>query len=70
VHHRLADIISLVKHAAKGEAPIFTAEERVDRAMKQLRAQSTFSDEQLQWLQLIREHLVKNLNYRTGTISI
>ncbi len=61
VHHRLADIISLVKHAAKDEAPIFTAEERVDRAMNQLRAQRRFSEEQLQWLQLIREHLVKNL---------
>lgn len=61
VHHRLADIISLVKHAAKDEAPIFTAEERVDRAMNQFRAQRGFSDEQLQWLQLVREHLVKNL---------
>jgi type I restriction enzyme R subunit len=61
VHHRLADIISLVKHAAKDEAPILTAEERVDRAMGQLRAQHGFSEEQLQWFQLIREHLVKNL---------
>lgn len=29
--------------------------------MSQLLAQNRFSDEQLQWLQLIREHLVKNL---------
>lgn len=61
VHHRLADIISLVKHAAKDASPIYTAEERVDHAMSQLLAQNRFSDEQLQWLQLIREHLVKNL---------
>jgi len=61
VHHRLADIISLVKHAAKEEAPIYTAEERVDRVMSQLETQHRFSDDQLQWLQLIREHLVKNL---------
>jgi type I restriction enzyme R subunit len=61
VHHRLADIISLVKHAAKDEAKIFTAEERVDRAMTQLQSKSRFSDEQAQWLQLIREHLVTNL---------
>ncbi|HQR04049.1 MAG: hypothetical protein JSR19_00215 [Proteobacteria bacterium] len=61
VHHRLADIISLVKHAAKAEAPIYTAEERVDHALSQLLAQNQFTDEQRQWLQLIREHLVKNL---------
>lgn len=61
VHHRLADIISLVKHAAKDASPIYTAEERVDHAMTQLLAQNQFSDEQLQWLQLIREHLIKNL---------
>lgn len=61
VHHRLADIISLVKHAAKEESPIYSAEERVDHAMSQLQAQNSFSGEQLQWLQLIREHLVKNL---------
>ncbi|MBI2308488.1 MAG: hypothetical protein HYU78_14445 [Rhodocyclales bacterium] len=57
----LADIISLVKHAAKEASPIYTAEERVGHAMSQLLAQNRFSDEQLQWLQLIREHLVKNL---------
>jgi type I restriction enzyme, R subunit len=61
VHHRLADIISLVKHAALDEAPIFTAEERVDRAMSQVQALHMFTGEQQQWLQLIREHLVKNL---------
>jgi type I restriction enzyme R subunit len=61
VHHRLADIISLVKHAAKEALPILTAEERVDRALSQLQANNSFSNEQQQWLQLIREHLVKNL---------
>ncbi len=62
VHRRLADIISLVKHAAKEQAPIYTAEERVDRALAALQTKSDFNTEQLQWLQLIREHLVKNLS--------
>ncbi len=33
-HKDLADIISMVKHAAKDEEPIFTAGERVDKALK------------------------------------
>lgn len=48
VHHRLADIISLVKHAAKAEAPIYTAAEQVDHALSQLLAQNQFTDEQRQ----------------------
>ena len=34
----LADIISMVKHAARQEEPILTAEERVDRAMEKVTA--------------------------------
>jgi type I restriction enzyme, R subunit len=62
VHRKaLADIISMVKHAAKSEEPIFTAEERVDRALKRVKSSKSFSTDQDQWLGLIREHLIKNL---------
>jgi type I restriction enzyme R subunit len=58
--HELADIISIVKHAARGE-PLLSAGERVDRAMARLRAGKTFTPEQERWLELIRNHLVENL---------
>jgi type I restriction enzyme R subunit len=59
-HDNLADIISIVKHAAKGE-PLLSAEERVDRAMATLRIGKTFTPEQERWLGLIRNHLIENL---------
>lgn len=62
VHDKaLADIISMVKHAAIEEEPIYTAEERVDRAIKIVMAGKSFDEEQIKWLGLIREHLIKNL---------
>jgi len=57
----LADIISMIKHATHEESPIYNAQERVDRAMKKLMDNKSFSHEQQQWLSLIREHLVRNL---------
>jgi len=57
----LADIISMVKHAAIEEEPIYTAEQRVDRAIKGFMSGKTFSGEQMKWLGYIREHLVENL---------
>jgi type I restriction enzyme R subunit len=57
----LADIISMVKHAAKVEEPILTAEERVTLALERVIQDRNFSYEQQQWLGLIREHLVQNL---------
>ena len=33
VHHALADVISMVKHAADQQAPLLTAEERVTKAV-------------------------------------
>ena len=59
-HHALADIISIVKHAATGE-PLLSAEERVERAMARVCAGKTFTPEQERWLGLIRNHLVENL---------
>jgi type I restriction enzyme R subunit len=57
----LADIISMVKHAAVKEAPLLSAEERVERALEKVTAGKTFDDNQLKWLGYIREHLVENL---------
>ena len=62
VHNKaLADIISMVKHAAKDEEPILTAQERVDKALEKVKAGKSFNQDQLNWLGLIREHLIKNL---------
>lgn len=58
--HELADMISIVKHAAKGE-PLLSAEERVDHALNRLRANREFTEQQERWLSLIRNHLIENL---------
>lgn len=58
--HSLADIISMVKHAAQGD-PLLSAEERVHRAMATVRAGRTFTPQQEKWLDLIASHLVENL---------
>jgi type I restriction enzyme R subunit len=57
----LADIISMVKHGAREEAPLLNAEERVDMAMARVMEGKTFNKEQQQWLGMIREHMVSNL---------
>jgi type I restriction enzyme R subunit len=57
----LADIISMVKHAARDEEPIYSAEERVERALVRIRADRMFTDEQEKWLGYIRQHLIENL---------
>jgi type I restriction enzyme R subunit len=59
---QLADIISMVKHAARKELPILTAEERVEAAIASILSRHEFSSEQLQWLGFIRNHLVSNLS--------
>jgi type I restriction enzyme R subunit len=63
VHNRaLADIISMIKHAAAGQEPIYTAEERVDKALKRVMKGRSFNGEQLEWLEFIRQHLIANLS--------
>lgn len=57
----LADIISMVKHAAREEEPIYSAGERVDRALAKITAGKTLTEEQTKWLGYIREHLIENL---------
>ncbi len=60
-HKALADIISMVKHAASEEAPLLTATERVDSAIARIAAGQRFSREQQEWLDHIRQHLIENL---------
>lgn len=58
----LADVISIVKHAATTQSALLTADERVNRAMEKFIATHKLKPEQMQWLSLVREHLVKNLS--------
>lgn len=58
----LADIISMIKHAATEQEPIYTAEGRVDRALKKVMIGKSFNEEQLEWLEFIRQHLIANLS--------
>jgi len=58
----LADVISMVKHAAAAPAPLLTAEERVNRAMDRFLEARKLTREQMQWLSLVREHRVRNLS--------
>ncbi len=57
----LVDIISMVKHAARQEEPLLTAEERVARAFGKITAGRTFNAAQKAWLDHIRDHLIENL---------
>ncbi len=67
VHNKaLADIISMVKHAVRKEEPIYTAEERVDKALQIIMTDKSFNKEQIEWLGFIREHLIQNLTIEMG----
>ncbi len=61
-HKAMVDIISMVKHAARAEEGLYTAQERVQRAMMRLSGAHGFTPEQMQWLERIRVHLVQNLS--------
>jgi type I restriction enzyme R subunit len=59
-HSELADIISIIRHAMFDD-PILPAEEHVNRALAKVRLGRRFTQEQERWLELIRNHLVKEL---------
>jgi type I restriction enzyme R subunit len=59
-HYELADIVSIIKHASKGD-PLLSSEERIDRALESVKENIQLTEEQEKWLGLIREHLVKNI---------
>lgn len=44
------------------QEPLYTAEERVDRAFEKVTAGKHFTEEQAKWLEYIREHLMINLS--------
>lgn len=56
----LADIISMIRHAATG-GELLTAERRVDKALMKVKSDHSFTEEQEKWLNLIRRHLIENL---------
>jgi type I restriction enzyme R subunit len=58
----LVDIISMVKHAAREEEPLYTAEERIHRVLDRMALSSPLTPEQQQWIDRIREHLIANLS--------
>jgi type I restriction enzyme, R subunit len=58
----LVDIISMVKHAARDQEPLYTASERVQLAFEKVTTGKRFTDEQRKWLGRISEHLIANLS--------
>ena len=56
----LADIISIIRHAARGDE-LLTTEQRVNKAFMRVKSDRRFNDEQERWLELIRRHLTENL---------
>lgn len=58
----LADIISMVKHAAHEEEALLTAAERVDRAFAKIVSGLQLTEEQQQWFDRIKNHLISNLS--------
>jgi type I restriction enzyme, R subunit len=70
VYDTLADIISMVKHAADQQAPLLTAEERVTKAVEELEAFHSFTPEQKKWLGFIANHLKENLSISEDDLDI
>jgi type I restriction enzyme R subunit len=59
-HQELADIITIIRHAANGE-PFMLPGERIDKAIAKVKAGKNFTPPQEAWLQMIRYHLMTNL---------
>jgi type I restriction enzyme R subunit len=68
-NRELADIISMIRHAARG-SELLTPALRVDRALEKIKAKRSFTQEQEKWLGLIRNHLVENLLMEEEDIDI
>ncbi len=67
--HELADIISIIHHAAENE-PLMSAEERVNKAIRKVLGDRTLTAEQNKWLDLIRRHLIRNLTIDEGDFEL
>jgi len=59
-NNELADIISIIKSAAKGQK-LLTAKDRISKAIIKVKAKHSFTEPQLKWLDLIKRHLIENL---------
>ena len=59
-NRELADIISIIRFAAKGGV-LLTVEQRVSKALMKIKSDRSFTEEQNRWLELIRRHLTENL---------
>jgi len=57
----LADIISMIKHAADEQEPLLNSIERVERAFEKVMEGKSFTEEQKIWLEKIKSHLIENL---------
>jgi type I restriction enzyme R subunit len=66
----LVDIISMVKHAAREEEPLYTAEERIHRVFDRMALSTSLTAEQQKWLDKIREHLIANLSISKDDFDI
>ena len=60
-HKELADLISMVKHAANEKETILNAEERVNKAFERILEGKSFSEEQNKWLEFIKNHMISKL---------
>jgi len=56
----LADIISMIRHAATG-GELLTIEQRVNKAFMKVTSDRSFNEQQEKWLELIKRHLLENL---------
>lgn len=56
----LADIISMIKHAAN-EEPLISGKERVELAIAKVIKGKALTPQQKEWLELIKKHLIENL---------
>ncbi len=61
-HKALVDIISMVKRADQDSSNLYTAEERVQRAIDRVLVGRSISEEQAKWIDYIRRHLIANLS--------
>jgi len=66
----LVDIISMVKHAAREEEKLCTAEDRINRVFRKMAFSVSLTPEQQRWLDKIREHLIANLSISKDDFDI
>jgi type I restriction enzyme R subunit len=66
----LVDIISMVKHAAREEEPLCTAEQRIHRVFDKMAYSVSLTPDQQRWLDKIREHLIANLSISKDDFDI